>query len=371
MIEKMPIGLQAAGARAVWWGPFPLRFLRLIGGLVILGMTLLTGYSGTRFDSLICTRDESPIAQCEFHNGRHRERDERFTLSSLHAVAALPTEAHARGRSEVRGQVVLFLGDHEIRMLSESPRIAQRHAEAIENFRQHSDVMRVKIATERELYGLFAMVLMGAAGITLLGSVIASRRRFRCAFDDARQQLIVQQEWPFGISLGDAERFDLKQPQDVDVDWGEVEDSNPTLRAPSKGGRLVVRFADGRQLPLSRHRFIGYRIHIEAAEALRALIGCPARSSIARETFIAANERARPQPSPFWTSLFGKIAAVWIGGCCGSLLGILVGVTLSLQTGLHKATDPVGGPWYFGGLSIGLFGGIAFAWSLTQHTDAR
>jgi hypothetical protein len=117
--------------------------------------------------------------------------------------------------------------------------------------------------------------------------------------------------------------------------------------------------------------WVGYGVHVRAAEKLRTLLGCAPRSPEDRARIEAEALAARPVPSPHWTSTGGKFAAAWLGVCTGSLIGLAVSATFAVALRFQKLSDDAGGIWFFGGVFGGAAFGVWLVFRLTQRADER
>lgn len=356
----------------VIWGPFPLRRARLVAGLVILPMAALFFLVGLQRDILICARSGALSGQCEWQLGRREKSVRRFSLATLRSLRVAYTETHNKGRVTHWGQLGLNIDGHERLMLRQPAAEADKAAASLQTFLRDPAQQEVRLDTGWSLTMLGLGVAFMLVGGGLLYSVWYGRRRFRFTFDSTMQQLSMQLQWPLGIEVGPAVTWSLPSPVDVEISWAEVKDALSSSRSPGpRGGLLQVRLSDGESTALLPRPMPGYRVHIQAAEQLRRLIRCPERSAAAAARTEASYAAERPQLGPGWTGAGGRVAATWLGACCGALLGIATSGVLGLMLGFVKASDSAEGPWFFGGMLGGIAAGVALAWRLLLRPDER
>lgn len=360
----------------VTWGPFPLLRVRLLVGLVVVAFGLGMGFMGMLSDTLTCARSGTASGQqpgtCLYQSGGRSSRDRRFALADLKEVSVRHTETRNKGNVTRWGQLVLRIGDRELVMARELAEHADPHERELKSFLDTPAAPQLRIQTQRQMPLAIFALLTTLAGLGLLYSVLSGRRRYRCTWDALAQVLSVQQEWPLGVRTGPPVTLSLRKPVDVEVDWGHVSDFWTHARAlGARGGTPQVRLADGTTVPIASKPMIGYQVHLAAAEALRELLGCPRRTLAEADRIQSAAEAARPLPPQGMQGVGGKIAAVWLGSCCGSLAGIFVGMLLALSVGHQKMSDPAGGVFFVGGMLAGIAGGIWFAWHFSQNPDLR
>lgn len=357
---------------AVVWGPFPLRRARLVGGLAILAMGLLFLLVGVQRQVLSCARSGALAEQCEWRTGLRERSVRRFPLSSLQLVRVVYTQTSNKGHVTHWGQLILDIGGREKALARQEVAAADASAARLRAFLGDPTQQELRIDTGIHV----AMLLFGGAfalgGLWMLHSVWYGRRRFRFTWDGLTQQLSMQLLWPPGLAKGPPQTFTLQRPVEVEISWEEVKDAFSSSRSPGpRGGRLLVRLQHGGSETLLPYPLPGYRVHIRAAERLRALLRCPPRSADAAARIEDTYEAERPKLGPGWTGISGKIAVTWLGACCGALLGIAASGVLGLLLGAIKLSDSADGPWFFGGMIGGIAGGIALAWRLLLRPDER
>jgi hypothetical protein len=350
-----------------------LRRARLLVGLTMFGMMAIIGVLALLQDTLTCARSGQMAGSCRWQGGVLGNRQRVFPLASLREVRVERTQTSNKGRTTRWGAVALQIGKRELVMLRESESLAEAHVAALQAFLASQDAPEIRLETERSPAWLIPLAFFALAGFGLLYSVWAGRRRFRCTFNGLAQQLIVQAEWPLGIAVGAPRTVELRNPLEVEVEWGNAATDffTPARMPGPRGGRLRVRLKDGQEIWLDEKRWPGYRVHIAAAEELRMLLGCPLRTTAQADRVAAEHEAARPRPAATWTSFGGKVATAWLGVCCGSLLGIFAGAIGAITIGGQKASDSADGPFFFGGMFLGMFAGVALAWRFTQRGDER
>lgn len=363
------------------WGPFPLRGWRLLSGLGLSAMGLLCCVFGLMRSTLICARSGELAGQCELsRNGFDAPR--RFPLDSLRELKITYSETRNKGRVTKHGRILIpaLPGGRPIALQSEGRDAADRNAAALRTFASDPAAQQISIATERPYVMLIIGGLMALMGFSFLYTVIAGRRRLLFRWDALTRQLEVQLQWPLGFDSGAPKKIAIESPCDVEICWERVDDFWTSSRSPGPpGGWLRIRAAGGRQVDLSLMGLglgkgraqAGYRVHIRAAEALRRLLRCPPRSAEEEALIAASYEKAKPQVAPGFQGVGGKAAVVWLGACCGSLIGLAVSGSLAVGLGFKKLSDDAGGPWFFLGILLGAAAGIAIALRLTQVPDER
>lgn len=363
---------------SVVWGPFPLLRVRLFVGLAVVAFGLGVGFLGALSDTLTCTRSAAigGAGECVYQSGKPRSSERRFALADLSEVSVRHTETRNKGSVTRWGQLVLHFRDRErnrdLMMTRELAEHADPHERELTTFLRTPTARQLRIDTHRYLPMAIFALLMLLAGLCTLYSVLSGRRRFRCTWDPLAQVLSVQQEWPLGVRTGAPTTLALRSPAEVEIQWGHFSDFWTSSRMPGpRAGLLQVRLADGTRVPLGHKLMLGYQVHLVAAEALRELLGCPRRSLAEADQLASAAEAARPPPPPGMQGPGGKVAAVWIGTCCGSLAGVFVGMLLALSVGHQKLSDPAGGAFFIGGMLAGMVGGVWFAWHFSQNADLR
>lgn len=365
----------------VRWGPFPLRGWRLLSGLGLSAIGILCCVFGLMRSTLSCARTGELMGQCELRKSGFDE-PRRFPIDSLRELKVVYSETRNKGRVTRHGRILLpgLPGGRPITLQSEGRDAADRNAAALRAFADDPAAQQISIATERPYAILIFGGLMAVLGISFLCSVIAGRRRFLFKWDALTRQLEVRLEWPLGLASGAPKKLSIDSPADVEICWGRVEDFWTSSRSPGPpGGWLRIRAAGGRDVDLSPMALgmgkgraqAGYRVHLRAAEALRRHVRCPPRSAEEEARVAASHEKAKPQVAPGFQGLGGKAAAVWLGACCGSLIGLAVSGSLAVGLKFQKLSDDAGGPWFVLGILFGAAAGIAISLRLTQVPDDR
>ncbi len=357
---------------AVVWGPFPLRRARLASGLAILAMGLLFLLMGLQRQILFCARSGALAEQCEWRTGLRERSVRRFPLSALQLVRVVYTQTSNKGHVSRWGQLILDIGGSEKAFPRQEAAAADASAAQLREFLSDKARPELRIDTGVQVGVLIVGGAFAAGGVWLLYSVWYGRRRFRFTWDGLTQQLSMQLLWPPGIAKGPPQTFTLQRPVEVEIGWEEVKDAFTSSRSPGpRGGRLRVHLQHGGSEALLPYPLPGYRVHIRAAERLRALLRCPPRTAEAAARIEDAYAAERPKLGPGWTGISGQIAATWLGACCGALLGIAASGVLGLLLGAIKLRDSADGPWFFGGMIGGIACGIALAWRLLLRPDER
>lgn len=357
---------------AVVWGPFPLRRARLVSGLAILAMGLLILLLGQQRHVLTCARSGVLAEQCEWRTGLRERSVRRFPLSALRLSRVVYSQTSNKGHVTHWGQLILDIGGRERAMPRQEVAAADASAGRLRTFLSDPAQQELRIDTGMQVGVLLMGGAFALAGAWLLYSVWYGRRRFRLTWDALTQQLSMQLLWPPGIAKGPPQTWTLPKPVEVEISWEEVQDAFTSSRSPGpRGGRLLVRLQHGGSEALLPAPMPGYRVHIRAAEGLRALLRCPPRSPDAAARIEDAYAAERPKLGPGWTGLGGQIAVTWLGACCGALAGIALGGVLGLLLGAIKLSDSADGPWFFGGMFGGIAAGIALAWRLLLRPDER
>lgn len=367
--------------REVRWGPFPLRGWRLVSGLGLSAIGILCCVFGLLRSTLSCARTGALAGQCELSRSGF-DAPRRFPIESLRELKVAYSETRNKGRVTRHGRILIPVlpGGRAIALQSEGRDAADRNAAALRTFAGDPAAQQIAIATERPYAMLIIGGLMALMGVSFLYSVIAGRRRFLFQWDALTRQLEVRLVWPLGLGSGAPKTVSIDSPQDVEICWERVEDFWTSSRSPGPpGGWLRIRAAGGRTLDLSLTALglgkgraqPGYRVHLRAAEALRRLLRCPPRSAEEDARVTASYEKAKPQAAPGFQGAGGKAAVVWLGACCGSLVGLAVSGSLAVGLGFKKLSDDAGGLWFFLGILLGAAAGIAVAWRLTQVPDER
>lgn len=363
------------------WGPFPLRRARLAVGLAVVVFGLFMGFIALLHDTLTCTRgsdSDGAAGECVYESSGRSNRKLRFALSAIAGTSVRYTETRSKGNVTRWGQLALHLKmqerERELVLSRELAEYADPHERELKDFLATPSRQELRIETQRYTPLVVFALILGLVGLSVLWSVLSGRRRFRLTWDDIGQELWVQPEWPLGIRTAAPTRLPLgkHRPVEVEVSWGHVSDfwTNARTVGP-RGGSLSIRLEDGSTVALSERRLLGYEVHLRAAAALRELLGCPRRSAVDEDKLEAANLAARPEPPAGMQGFGGKLAAVWLGACTGSLLGIFAGALLALTVGHQKSTDLAGGAYFFGGMVAGIAGGVWLAWRVTQNPDLR
>lgn len=357
---------------AVIWGPFPLRRARLAGGVAILPLAGLLFLIGLQHHILTCARSGPLSGQCEWQTGLRESSVRRFPLAALRSVRVAYSQTQNKNHVTHWGQLALNIDGRERMLLRQPAAEADQAAASLQAFLRDPAQPTLRLETARSLPMLGLGAAFALVGGGLLYSVWYGRRRFRFTWEVTTQQLTMQLQWPPGIDVGPAVTWSLPSPVDVEISWGEVKDAFSSSRSPGpRGGRLQVRLAGGELTSLLAAPMAGYGVHLRAAEQLRRLIRCPERSAAAAARTEAAYAAERPQLGPGWTGSGGRVAATWLGACCGALLGIAVSGTLGLVLGVLKTSDSADGPWFFGGMLGGIAAGVALAWRLLLRPDER
>lgn len=367
--------------REVRWGPFPLRGWRLLSGLGLSAIGILCCLFGLVHSTLRCARTGELAGQCELSRSGF-DAPRRFPLGNLRELKVVYSETRNKGRVTRNGRILIPVlpGGSPSALQSEGRDAADRNAAALRAFAEDPAAQQIAIATERPSMMLIIGGLMALMGFSFLYSVIAGRRRLLFRWDAPTRQLEVRLLWPLGLGAGAPKTVSIDAPQDVEICWERVEDFWTSTRSPGPpGGWLRIRAAGGRKVDLSLTALglgkgraqPGYRVHLRAAEALRRLLRCPPRSAEEDARVAASYEKAKPQVAPGFQGAGGKAAAVWLGACCGSLLGLAVSGSLAVGLGFKKLSDEAGGLWFGLGVLLGAAAGIAIAWRLTQVLDER
>ncbi len=357
---------------AVVWGPFPLRRARLAGGLLIVALAAMLGVVGLQRHILACERAGAGGGQCEWQTGLGASSVRRFPLAALRSVRVAYSQTSNKGHVSRWGQLVLNIEGRELMLLRQEEPAADAAAARLQAFLSDPAQPQLHLETSRPVAMLGLGAAFALAGGWLLYSVWYGRRRFRFTWDAPMQQLAMQLQWPPGLSVGAPVTWSLPRPVEVEISWGEVKDFLSSPRDPGpRGARLQVRLASGESTALLPQPLPGYRVHLRAAEQLRRLLGCPERSAEAAARTAAAYQAAQPQLGPGWTGLGGRVAASWLGACCGSLLGLVASGLLALALGVVKMSDSAKSAWFFGGMLAGLAVGVPLAWRLLLRPDER
>lgn len=354
------------------WGPFPLRRARLAGGLAILGMGLMMILVGLQHHVLTCARSGALAGQCQWQTGLRARHVRHFPLAALKSVRIVQTQTSNKGHVTRWGQLMLQIGDREYALARQHEAEAETSAARLQDFLRDPAQPALRIDTERSLVACGIGLAFALGGAWLLHSVWYGRRRFRFTWDAMAQTLSMQLHWPLGFAVGPPVTWTLQRPVEVELSWEEVTDAFTSQRSPGpRGARLLVRLANGESQALLPRPLPGYGVHIRAAEQLRSLLGCPPRSPASAASIEAAYAAARPQLGPGWTGIGGRIAATWLGACCGSLLGIATSGVIGLLLGAIKLSDSADGPWFFVGMIGGIAAGVALAFRLLLRPDLR
>ena len=358
-------------AAAVAWGPFPLRRARLAGGLGAVAMALLMIVSGLYRHTVTCARSGALAEQCEWQTSFRPSFTRRFPLTALRAVRVIYSETTNKGHTTHWGELTLDISGRELSLRRQPVAGADANAATLQAFLRDPAQQTVRIDTGREVGMLVIGGVFALMGSALLYSVWYGRRRFTFTWDRGTQQLAMQLYWPLGIAVAPPVTWSLREPSEVEIHWEEVKDWLSSARSPGpRGGRLQVRLASGSLVDLLPRPMPGYGVHIRAAEQLRHLLGCrPSAEAAAR--IAATYESERPRIGPGWTGITGRIAATWLGVCCGSLLGLGIGGALAVLLGFVKLSDSAGGPWFTGSALSGAAAGVALAWRIFLRPDER
>jgi len=283
-------------------------------------------------------------------HGLGRDGGGRFERRALRGARVLQEFTYGKGKSKTEwGVPVLLLEGRELRLLRVTPRAAREAAERVRAF-VASGEPTLHLELREPFWLLLFPLAFTLAGVALLLSGLRGAGRVRLVLDRAREAITARRSC-FGVPLG-SRALSSHRVVDVVVEPHTLPDLfRGRGGALDPGGRLLLVYEDGTREPLTSRPLRGERIHHAAAEALRQALGLEPRPL----------PELPPPPRGMWSTAGGKLGVVWLGACCGSLLGIAAFAGVGLALGQLKLRDSAGGFWYWGGLTFGVAGGIAIA----------
>jgi hypothetical protein len=318
-------------------GPFPLRLWRLLGGLACLALTVAIAAASLP-ETFSCG---PPGADCYVKRGiRTPQRIERAAMTSV-------TVLDVRGNKSTYGIPVVRFAGGETRLRKGDGAAAHEFARAANDALSHDAAFKVSLDTPWVVFAFLAAFL--AAGIGLFVTALRGLGRYRLLFDAEKQSLDVERRLAgFALSRSVVSTTNVVR---VELEWSLQKDFFHHRRQRGDSvARLVLVAVDGESRPLTRRAYLGYTLHLRAAEELRVLLHCPPRSSVDIARHDALAQAFRPPPLAFRARLF----FVWLGLCCGTFAGIALYIFFGTLLG-HLKPDAPGMLWSAGaGALVGL-----------------
>lgn len=203
-------------------------------------------------------------------------------------------------------------------------------------------------AQPRSVKGAAIFVL--AMGALVLESALRRRGALRLTVSPDRSEVLVERR-RFGL-IPVSTRVGVGTASRVEVEWRPIWPDftrNPRL-PPRIGGRLVVIRSDGTRVAIDRGPRPGGEVHVEAAEALREVLGCDAASAVtAPGRPPVPRTLAPPLPTP--------VRAV-IGVAVGTVGGAAAATLVEVARGAHL--NAPASPLIAAGMAVGAVCGLAF-----------
>jgi hypothetical protein len=330
-------------------GPFPIGLAQL--ALAVVALTIATLFATMTFDDARLDCDRAADV-CRYRESRLFQRIDQFRLSDIQAVT-VDVMRHAKGGGT--GVPCLTLPSGQLRLKDTALDEANDFAHRLRaDLNRRSAKVGLDLRADRG--GEIPAVVFTAA--MLLALFFALRRTGRVTMGLDGSALRVERTF-FGLPVS-SRVLDLIGVDDVEVEWERAERDAKRLTPPRTYGRLVLVRGAERE-PLTSVTFPGYRLHLAAAELLRAALALPPRSPAA-EALQA--ERARQfMPAPLAGGAGLMIGVVWMGIAGGGLVGFVVSFGGLAVLGVM---GPVVGPLVAAGMLLGAVLGAAAAVAFTR-----
>jgi hypothetical protein len=336
----------------ITYGPFSVRIDLLAGPLISIVVAPLLICLGGSFTRIQCER--STGLSCRMWTWYFTVDDHTFTPASARTTHSQHTY---KGRTTDHGRVVI-LDDRSREHISVEVDYAEsrQRAAELQAFLQNPHSKELSFTLHDSWLILGLGILMAIVGAVMGRAALRGAGRVHLDFSEDRRELVARRTF-WGIPLS-TRHIDILGAKAVTIEWkAQRQPLSKTYTPPETTGRVCVQTPRGIQ-PLLGTFPRGRNIHLAMAKELRMLLGLPP----------ADDEAPAPTPSYDWSSFGGRFAACWAGTCVGALAGIALGSVGALTLGGQKMPDGAGGVWYFGGLAMGVAGGIAAALYLTRKS---
>lgn len=345
------------GGRVVH-GPFPVRWLRLLGGLVLFPLGLLIGVAYADPIRLACNVSAD---SCTLTSSRLSPKTRHFPTSHLKRVR---TEiVPGSEKDSFRGVPVLVLEpEGEMRLRRVPP----------DNARSFERRVNARLAEggsfDEPLYASAWLLLLGVVfGVAAVGLGVAGVRgagRYVIEFDSDPRRLHVTRK-----ILGIVVKRSVVSTSgvvDVRVEWTRVRDFWHSRHHPgeTRGRLLLVTEVD--EVPVSERLHQGWQVHRDAEQQLRTAFRLEPRAADRAEAL--EKEAIAMQPvSQLQPGLGTKIGLAWTGACVGAIAGVLVVGLAGILFGVFRMSDSLEGWVVAGGGGGGAVGGAALALHLASR----
>jgi hypothetical protein len=333
------------------YGPFPLRPGRFFGALAGFAVALVVSLVALETQHFDCDFGARNTCTITTHVSNHD--DARFAAGDVQSVW-METVRRGKGKGAPYGVVVLKVPGKEYRLIDTDPDEARAIVARIESARSSRSEFHLTLTGSRWLLlfgALFA--LMGASM-----AWVAVKRIGSFGLSIEHDGSLVVERRILGMAIT-ARSLALHGVGDVALEWGQESDFWTSRReAPRPAGRIVLVFRD-RRVPLTDALWPGQTVHYRAAVELRRSLGFPP-GALDAELHALENTLLRPALARGPGAMFGL---VWLGACCGILVGLaalLLGLWL---LGLMKPSDGIE-PWM---LIVGCGGGAVAGVGLVLH----
>ena len=339
--------------RAIQYGPFSVDVTALAIAIVSMVVTPVFVAIGIGVWNVRCERASAVLCRVQLRRGA--EFGPAFALDRVTTTKRFVRPS--KGTPHWEGRLILHASNGARYSSSETALEAVESAEArLQHFLPDDQARVIEIELVNRYWPfLLALVFLGTAGF-MGKSALRGAGRAKLSLDDSGRCLLVERSF-LGIPLS-RRSLELAGVHGVDIEWKQI--ASPAQRgshAREHVGRLRLLTNNLGGVPVLTSFARGHSVHVRAATQLRALLGLPP----------AENTAIPERPVGYdWSSGAGRFAACWVGMCTGSVVGIAIGAGLALTVGGAKLSDSAGGPFYFGGMALGVAGGIALALYLTS-----
>ena len=338
--------------RTVLYGPFSVDVTALAIAIVSAVVAPVFVAIGLSVWNVHCERASAVMCRVQLRRGA--EFGPAFPLDGVSTTKRFVRSG--KGTPHWDGRLVLHAANGSKYSSNETALEAVESAQAqLQRFLTDSQAAAIEIEVVNRFWPfLLALVFFATAGF-MGKAALRGAGRVKLSLDSSRC-LLVERSF-LGVPLS-RRSLDVSGAHGVDIEWKQV--ASPALRsrhAREQFGRLRLLTSNLGDVPVLTSFARGHSVHIRAATELRALLELP-----------SAENTANPErvPGYNWNSWAGRFAACWVGMCTGSLVGITLGAALALTVGGAQLSDSAGGPFYFGGMALGVAGGIALALYLTS-----
>lgn len=356
--------VQGGESQVVSYGPFPGRWLPVLGFGLGLFVAWLTSWIGWNHSVLRCQRGPDICTYQRSTLGKTRPI--HFALSELKGVRVERFKSNNSSTND--GQVQLDLGTRKLFFIRTSVAEAESTATELRTRLQEGVPAFEVWQRGRRWIGVLGIVLF-VLDFALLSVTLRGAGRF---VFHVQGSLIRWTRRILGVPVSRGETS-VAGARDVFVKWSKRSFFlQPNNAPPENYGQLCWVGQDGVSEPIGPKAFRGHAIHLDAARQLRsALELAPRTERTEREQTLLADATRPPETPSEWNGRSGRFSAGFFGMCCGSLAGLVLLVVVKVGLGLSYIDDSFSDRDFLIGSVGGALGGMILALLLTREKKKR